>query len=83
MKTYLLVIVLGFNPSVLDQGETHVAVFMPDEDTCLELRDAYVHAVDIRWDPNGPQDAFTTLDDDRTELSVVEVRCESAATDDS
>jgi hypothetical protein len=88
MKTFLLVIILGFYPGEMETGETHVAIIMPDEETCEALRDAYVHAVDIRWDPNGAHhtadfyDPFFTLQDERTELAVVEVRCESS-TDDS
>jgi len=81
MKTFLLVIILGFPGSEIETGETHVAIVMPDEETCEVLRDAYVHAVDIRWDPNEPHDVFTTLQDVRQELGIVEVRCESAEDD--
>lgn len=81
MKTFLLVIVLTLAPGV----EQHVAIIMPDEETCEALREAHVYAVDIRIDVpeviNGFADPFTEPDI-RTPINVEEVRCESA-TDDS
>lgn len=82
MKTFLLVIILAFPGSEMETGETHVAIIMPDEETCEALRDAYVHAVDIRWDPNrDPNNPFSKYQDVRQELGIVEVRCESAIDD--
>ena len=64
MKTFLLVIVLtaGDAPNV----EQHVAVFMPDRETCERLADADVYA------------ALMTLEDDgeRNQLTVEQVTCE-------
>jgi hypothetical protein len=70
MKTFLLVIVLTLAPGV----EQHVAIIMPDEETCEALRYAYVYAVDIRKE-------FPLVDEDgqpyiRTPIDVDEVHCE-------
>jgi hypothetical protein len=80
MKTFLLVIILTLSEGV----EQHVAIVMPDEETCEALRDAYVYAVDIHSDVpeviDGYADPFTDPDV-RTPINVEEVRCESSTDD--
>lgn len=78
MKTFLLVIVLTLSEGV----EQHVAIIMPDEETCEALREAYVYAVDIRKgfppvDEDGFEDPFWKFQPYiRTPINVDEVRCE-------
>ena len=80
MKTFLLVIVLTLAEGV----DQHVAIVMPDEETCEALRDAYVYAVNIDIDVPKVIDGFAdpfTDPDVRTPITVEEVRCESAIDD--
>ena len=65
MKTFLLVIVL----TLVSGTEQHVAIIMPDEETCEALRDAYVHAVEIQL-------GDIPANDVRLSINVDEVRCE-------
>lgn len=60
MKTWLLIIVLLAPSNV----ERHVAIIMPDEETCESIRELFVYAVDIQ----PPR---------RTPIPVDEVRCTS------
>ena len=78
METWLLAISL----TVGSGAEQHVAIIMPDEETCEALRDAHVYAVDIRKgfplvDEDGYEDPFWKFQPYiRTPIDVDEVRCE-------
>jgi hypothetical protein len=80
MEIWMLVIVLTAPSNV----EQHVAIFMPNEETCQELSNAYVYAVDIRPPVATEEDPFADLDGDlvRTPIPVDEVRCKMVVTDD-
>lgn len=82
MKTWLLIIVLTIAIDV----EQHVAIIVPDEETCEAMREMFVYAVNIvegeYLDPFRDE-AFVPFldagkvyaDDVRTPIPVNEVRC--------
>jgi hypothetical protein len=68
MKTWLLIIVL-LAPSNVEQ---HVAIIVPDEETCEAIREMFVYSVLI--DPGEEEDI-------RIPLTVDEVRCKEVIDD--
>ena len=79
MKTWLLIIVLTLAPNV----EQHVAIIMPDEETCEAMRESYVYAVNIvegeYLDPfrDGADAGKEYADAVRTPIPVDDVLCTS------
>lgn len=63
METFLLVIVL-----MLGDVEQHVAIIIPDEDTCYELRDAFIYAVQYT--------GVGQKNEQVVPMTVADVRCE-------
>jgi len=64
MNTFLLVIILSI-PGI----EQHIAIVMPDEETCHLIRGSFIYATLITK-------GETVEDDERMLIHVDEVRCE-------